>query len=110
MAFRDAIVRIALADAHRFELETAAMLRDILQSCADERTRQVIREIIAEEEGHAETLQKAAAGTRAAAAGPPAAEKKDLPSAPGAEAVPGPICDKLRDLLAKEDASVRFYS
>ena len=110
MSFRDAIARLALADARRFELQTAAMLREILESCRDEATRAVIREIAAEEDQHARRLQEAAPGAKPPSPPLPAEEQAALPSPPDTAAPDGATCDKLRVLLKKEEASVLFYS
>lgn len=111
MFFSDTIARIVLADARRFELETAAMLRDILRDCPDPAARKLVEEILAEEEAHAARLGEAHARVEAPAAAP-AADRAAVP-APPATAAPrtsGVICDRLRDVLAKEEASVLFYS
>jgi rubrerythrin len=117
MSFRNALARIVLADARRFEVETAAMLRDILPHCADPAARRVVEEILAEEEAHAVRLSEVSAGVKAAKAEPSAAERAALPAVPSVAPVAcaGPacskdVCDRLRDVLAKEEASVRFYS
>ena len=110
MSFHEALARLALADARRFEAETARMLRDILRSCRDAATRKVIEEIIAEEEGHLRQLEGAsAAGTPASQPVPPAA-KQELPAIPDTILEDGPIRDRLRQVLRKEEASVAFYS
>lgn len=109
MFFSDTIARIVLADARRFEIETAAMLRDILRDCTDPAARKLVEEILAEEEAHAARLGEAQAGVKAPAA-PPAAERAAVPPAPATARTPGVICDRLRDVLAKEEASVLFYS
>lgn len=110
MSLSNAIARIILADARRFEVETAAMLRDILRDCPDAATRKVVEEILAEEESHAARLGEAREGVKAAAAVPTAADRAALPAAPAASKVSGATCDRLRDVLAKEEASVLFYS
>lgn len=109
MPFRNAVARIVLADARRFEVETAAMLREILNSCADAETRRVLEDILAEEEGHAARLSEAREGVEAGAPPPPAV-RETLPAPPSAAAPPGAICDRLREVLTREEASALFYS
>lgn len=112
MPIRNAIARLAIADARRFEQQALERLRAILDDCPDDSTRTVIAEIFREEESHLAHLDEACRGMPACAAPapvePPApGATPPLPPAPPPE---GPICQKLRSLLAMEEASIHFYA
>lgn len=111
MPFRDAISRLAVADARRFELQMAAMLEEILKSCADESSRSVIREIISEETDHLQRLETLAPLGEKRSSPLPPEEREKLPAAPDTLVPPaGSTCEMLREVLKKEEASVTFYA
>ena len=110
MPFREALAKLALSDAARFERETAETLRGILASCRDERLRRALEEILAEEEAHCSAIRKELA-RRAPGKQPPQEERERLPRAPNATvSVSDDVCKALRRLLEKEEASATFYT
>lgn len=110
MPFRQAIARLAVADARRFEIQTVSMLREILSGCDDAATRTVLEEIIAEEEAHCRILEEAARGRDETGRPPAPEEKKKLPEAPDMSPPrDASVSGALRAVLRKERASVTFY-
>ena len=108
MPFREAIARLALRDARRFEMQTAAMLRRILATCHDNATRTVLQEITAEEQQHLQRLEGAAGESQTSAPGPPP-ELPKMPESPDSRLPEGTVHEKLRAVLKKEEASATFY-
>ena len=99
MPLRDSIERLALADACRFELRIAQELKQIHDLSDNPSTRELLAELIAEEEAHLSSLTSLLPVEKAAETveiEPPASEKTDL-------------CTMLRNILKKEESSVTFY-
>ena len=105
MSIRNAIERLAVADALRFEIHTAAMLRKALDVCTDPQVRLVLQEIIAEEEEHLQSLDELLPPDTDRTRCAPAEETRKAPPLPR-----GPVCDILRAVLKREEASVTFYA
>lgn len=99
MSIRDAIERIALADARRFELRVLALQRQLLERCEDEKTCRVIQEIVDEEDAHIERLD------RLAGAGHEKIKAGRTPELKGET-----VCEMLREILEMEQSSVAFYN
>ena len=111
MPFRDGIMRLAVADARLFEARTVEMLRDLVKSCADSETRGVIEEIMSEETEHVRRLDELVkrAGPEAAVKPDDEQMQREIPATPDTILPDGPIREKLRDLVEKEEASAMFY-
>lgn len=110
MPFRDAIARLALSDARRFEVQTVSMLNEILESCPDDATRQLVRDLIQEEESHIRALEQTLPSVKPSPVSAPPEEKKKIPPLPDTSHTAGSVCQRLADVLKKEEASVTFYS
>ena len=109
MPFRETIAHLALRDARRFEIQSAAMLRRILTTCPDNATRMVLEEIMAEEQQHLQRLEEAAEESRTSSAEPPPDLPK-MPESPDSRLPEGSVYEKLRAVLKKEEASAAFYN
>ena len=97
MSLRNAVERLALADARRFELRIASELRQIRALSDNPATRSFLDELIAEEETHLASLSSLAPGEGV------------LESVTSSPAKEGDIAAMLREVLKKEEGSVTFY-
>jgi rubrerythrin len=103
MTLKDSITRMAVEDARRFEIETADFLRELRDSCGNVELRQTLDGLVAEETQHLAMLEEFAPSSKL-----PHAAQHEMPSA-----TPLPFaatCARLKEVLAKEEASVTFYA
>ena len=97
MSLRNAVERLALADACRFELRIANELRHIRTVSDNPATRSFLDELIAEEETHLASLSSFM-------------PEDEIPESVVSSPAKGrDITAMLREVLKKEDGSVTFY-
>ncbi len=106
---RDALTRLAVADARRFEVGEAAALRELLSACTDNAMRAVLEEIISEDEEHLRNLDGLAGAGKPAVQQPSTQKEKPLPKVPETDLHGRSICERLQKFLKKERAAITFY-
>ncbi len=102
MSLRDAVERLLLADATRFERRILAMMEAVLARCSEPRTCTLIEELIAEEHQHLASLDAVSEDA--------ADECEDATLKSGYLFKGETVCEMLREISQKEQASITFYA